>query len=269
MTMLPLHYLIYLLILGSLTSGGGGDVDIQGNIYVVDTDAAALVKYSFRGDTIGIVRGYGSGGREFDHPVAVVARSGNDVWVADMNNHRVQRFNRTLDLAATLYTRDDPDERRRFGLPRDIALTRQGDLLVIDGENLRVLRFDPLGHVVHAFGEGASGPGRLVDPRQIEVDDVDNIYVLDGGSIIRYDPFGALIGPLPLSIDGSITTFAVYGDTLIACDTLVAYTYALRPLQSLDAMELPAPLYRIRRIPGGYLLIEQRRAGTAVVAKRE
>jgi len=264
-----IHYLTYVLLLGSLVNGGDIDADIQGNLYVVDYAANALVKYSSAGDTISFVRGFGSGAREFDRPSAVVARSGNDVWVADMYNHRVQRFNRTLDLVWTLHTRDDADATRRFGLPRDIALTRQGDLLVLDGENVRLLRFDPFGGIVAGFGGPTSGDGRLADPSEIEVDRSDNIYVLDRGSILRYDPFGTFTGRLPLPIDGAITTFTIEDDTLVVCDSTVALTYRLEPLENLDAIELPSVTQSIRLVRGEYLLVDQRRSGRCAVRSHE
>lgn len=269
--MMILHYFIFSLLLGSLSAGGDIDADIQGNIYIVDRGTRTVTKYSPEGGRLAQIRDYVVDDRaiSFDEPSAVVARSGIDVWVADMRNHRVLRFDRTLDLKGILYTRDDPDERRRFGLPRDIAVTRQGDLLVIDGENVRLIRFDPLGRVIRSFGGATSGMGHLAYPTEIEVDGRDNVYVLDNGSILRYDPFGSFTGQLNLPIDGNITTFAIDGDTMVVCDSSIALVYSLDPLQNVDTITCEERPWRIRRIGGTYYLVEEKRAGRATVQDHE
>lgn len=269
--MMILHYFIFSLLLGSFPGGGDIDADIHGNIYVLDKGTRVLTKFSPLGDKLAEVRDYVVDERSvgFDEPSAVVARSGIDVWVADMRHHRILRFNRTLDLVGMLYTQDDPDERRRFGLPRDLAVTRQGDLLVVDGENVRVLRFDPLGRVVRSFGGATSGKGHLTFPTEIEVDDKDNAYVLDNGSILRYDPFGSFTGRLELPIDGQITTFSIDGDTLVVCDSSIALIYSLNPLRNVDAIECEKTPQRIRRLGGTYYLVEQKRAGRVEAKNHE
>lgn len=269
--MMILHYFIFSLLLGSFPGGGDIDADFQGNIYVLDKGTRVLTKFSPQGDKLAEVRDYVVDERSyrFDEPSAVVARSGIDVWVADMRNHRVLRFDRTLELVGSLYTQDDPDERRRFGLPRDLAVTRQGDLLVVDGENARVLRFDPLGRVVRSFGGATSGKGHLTYPVNVEVDDKDNAYVLDNGSILRYDPFGSFTGRLKLPIDGQITTFTIDGDTLVVCDSSLALVYSLNPLQNVDAIECENTPLKIRRLAGAYYMVEQKRAGRVIVKEHE
>lgn len=215
--MLPL--LLLIATLGRFTAVAGFDYDIEGNLYVVDREASMLVKYSGAGDSIGAVSGRGTDQLQFDTPVAVFARRGTDVYVADHMNHRIQRFNHNLDYVSTFYTRDDPDEARRFGYPRDVVVTRQGDVLVVDGENRRVLRLDALGRADRAIGDLANGAGRLVDPSAIEIDSRDNIYVLDRNRIALFDPFGNYLADIALPLDGPPTSFSIDRDTLVASDS--------------------------------------------------
>lgn len=192
-----LPVLTFLMSFGHFVGAVDFDMDVENNVYVVDRAANTIVKYSPKGDSMAAVSGFGSQPGQFDGPVAVCASRGNDVYVADYNNHRVQRFTRNLDYVTAIVTRDDPDERKRFGYPRDIAVTRQGDLLVLDGENRRVVKFNAAGEAAFAFGDFASGKGQLIDPMRIEVDEFDNVYVLDRSAdfddrnrVVRYDPFG-------------------------------------------------------------------------------
>ncbi len=217
--------LIILLTFGRFTGAADFDYDIQGNLYVVDRHANALVKLSPAGDSIAAVSGFGSGDLQFDGPCGVCARQGNDVYVADHNNHRVLRFNRTLDLVAIISSHDDPDPAKRFGYPRDVAATRGGELLVVDGENHRVVKVNAAGQAVRVIGDGNAGVGRLVDPSAVEVDDDDNIYVLDGGAVLRFDPFGAYVTHMVSTTHDEIRSIAVDGNVLLVL--------AKRPEQSV------------------------------------
>ncbi|HVZ38195.1 MAG TPA: NHL repeat-containing protein [Candidatus Kapabacteria bacterium] len=201
-------FLVFLMTFGHFLGAADMDRDVQGNIYVVDRTANAVVEFSPAGDSIHAVSGFGNGDLQFDEPVAVCASRGNDVYVADLNNHRIQRFNRTLDYVSTIYTREDPDERKRIGYPRDVVVTRQGDLLVIDGENHRVAKVNVLGQVERSFGDIKAGWGTLVDPQRIEVDESDNIYVLDRGRVVKFDPFGSFVAQFPMSANGPLAIAA-------------------------------------------------------------
>lgn len=201
-----------------------------------------VLKYGPTGDSIDGVGGFGRGEREFDSPSALVA-VGTEVLVADRNNHRIQRFNRRLEYVATIRTREAEEESIRFGSPLDVALSRQGDLHILDGENRRVLVLDPTGRFLRSIGDVASGRGRLIDPRRLELDGEDNVWILDRGVLRQYDPFGTWLRDLPVP-DGEITSFSIQRDTMtvILADSLL-HSYALRPV--------PVRIAENRTIPGG------------------
>lgn len=255
----PLQILLLLISFGSYTAAADIDYDIQGNIYVVDRSGNMVVKYSPSGDSIRAVSGYGSGSLQFDEPVAIHARRGNEIYVVDYNNHRVQRFNRLLDYIGTIYTRDDPEESKRFGYPRDIAVTRQGDLLIVDGENRRVISIDPLGNLTRAFGDVNAGAGRLIDPREIETDENDNIYVLDEGEIVQFDPFGNYMQRIPPLLGGKIHTISIDRDTLLIADSTVMGLFDLRSMSTVSYYGLPSPAAALRWTGGRVVAVEGRR----------
>ncbi|MDB5032934.1 MAG: hypothetical protein JWQ98_175 [Chlorobi bacterium] len=261
--MIPL--LIFLLSLGRFAGASDIDYDIQGNLYVADRLGNAIVKYSPAGDSIRAVSGFGSGNEQFDTPVALCARRGNDIYVADYNNHRIQRFNRTLDYITTIYTRDNQDERKRFGYPRDIAISRQGDLLVVDGENRRIVRINASGQGVGAFGDINAGAGRLLDPSSIEVDDEDNIYVLDRGRIVEFDPFGSFMREIPHRPASRDIAISIDRDTLTVIDSVEADLYDLKTLSFAGIYRLAAPAAVLRLTGGRMVAVEGRRV--AIYAK--
>ena len=240
-----LQLLIILMTFGSFEGAADIDYDIQGNIYVVDRDGRMLIKLSPLGDSLRAVSGFGRERLQFDEPVAVCARRGNDIYVADYNNHRIQRFNRTLDLVAIIHTRDDANPISRFGYPRDVAVTRQGELLVVDSENRRIVRINTAGQGVDAFGDISAGAGRLFDPSKIEVDESDNAYVLDGGRIIQFDPFGSYVRTIPSRID-TIVSISVDRDTLLITGRTEVTLYDLATLSHVGTYELGIPVVAMR-----------------------
>jgi hypothetical protein len=258
--MLP-PLLILLLAFGRFIAAADLDRDIEGNFYVVDRGANMLVKYSPRGDSLRAVSGFGNGSLQFDSPVAVYARRANDVFVADYNNHRVQHFDRTLDYVTTIYTRDDSDPRKRFGYPRDLTVTRQGDILIVDGENRRIIKFDLFGQAQGTFGDINAGAGRLTDPSQIEVDSDDNAYVLDGGRVLLFDPFGGYVRDVVLPESGTIRSISIDRDTLVAVDSAEVTLYDIRTRSVVMSYGLASPSVGIRYIGDRLFAVEEHRIG--------
>lgn len=203
--------LLILFSIGTIERGIDLDSDIEGNIYVIDASRDMVFKYSPEGDSLGAVGGFGRGEREFDRPSGLFARSGTGVWVADRNNHRVQRYDRNLEFAGSIRTRDSDDERVRFGYPLDVAVSRQGLLHILDGENRRVLVLESSGRYVRTIGDVGSGEGMLREPTRLELDDRDDVYLLDGGRVRRYDPFGSWRGDLPFE---GVRGFSIRDDTI-------------------------------------------------------
>jgi DNA-binding beta-propeller fold protein YncE len=255
--MLPL--LLLIATLGRFTAVSGFDYDIEGNLYVVDREASMLVKYSPVGDSLVAVSGRGTDQLQFDTPVAVFARRGTDIYVADQMNHRIQRFNHNLDYVSTLATRDDADERNRFGYPRDVAVTRQGEVLVVDGENRRVVKFNTFGRVDRTFGDISNGAGRLVDPSAVELDSRDNVYVLDRARIAVFDPFGNYLADVGLPLESAPLGFSIDSDTLVVADSADFAIIDLAAPRVLAVDRLPDSRPSLLRLVGGMIVAAEGR----------
>lgn len=84
-------------------------------------------------------------------------------------------------------------------LPRPIglAVTRNGELLISDGDNHRVLRYASNGRLLHAVGSGKrdSGQDGFNTPAGLALDQMDNIYVVDilNGRVQQLSPDGAFL----------------------------------------------------------------------------
>jgi hypothetical protein len=166
------------------------DVDLYGTVYILDAQSATLRILNTDLHPTTVIGGPGWEEGRFDHPAAVWARNGLDIFVADYGNHRIQRFDRQLAFVSSLSTRESEDSEERFGYPKDVALSRLGDLFVVDGENQRIVKIDGMSKVEQIFGGFDAGSGKLNQPSRIAIGPSDRVYVLDGSRIMVYDVFG-------------------------------------------------------------------------------
>ncbi len=171
-------------------TGTALDVDLYGNVYVLDAEKATLTLLDRNLATVAVIGQPGWDNGRFDRPAAVWARNGMDVFVADYGNHRIQRFDRQLAFVSSLSTRENDNPDQRFGYPTDVALSRLGDLFVCDGENQRVLRINRLSQVEKVIGGFDAGEGKLERPTKIGIGPDDDLFVVDGARILVFDAFG-------------------------------------------------------------------------------
>jgi len=166
------------------------DVDIYGDVYVLDEEKNTLQLYDRSGALIREAGGPGWLDGQFDRPAGLWARNGIDVFVADYGNHRIERFDRKLNFISSFSTRDSDNPDIRFGYPTGIAISRQGDLYICDTENDQIVKVDRTNTVERTFGGLGAGEGRLITPRQVQLGPADAIYVLDRGRVAVFDAFG-------------------------------------------------------------------------------
>ncbi|MBN2103069.1 hypothetical protein JW835_03415 [bacterium] len=157
----------------------GIDVDPMGFLYVADTGNQRIQKIDPRGRFVTEIGGFGWQAEQFDHPCAVWAGNGLDVFVADFNNHRIQRYDKDLHYLAAFRTDETWPENLEFGFPLDMALSSQGELFCLDGENQRVLKLDILGNPQRSFGDFDSGAGRLLTPQRLLITKDSRVLVSD------------------------------------------------------------------------------------------
>lgn len=208
--------------------GVGGDdfdVDLYGRIFVLDHSNNTLKLFSPEGEFLKEVGGAGWNDGQFDSPHGVWARNGIDVFVADYGNHRIQRFDRNLNFVSSFSTRENDDANQRFGYPTDVTLSRQGDLFICDGENVRVVKVNGFSSVERAFGEFSAGKGRLLKPSRIEAGPRDYLYVTDNSRVMVYDSFGNFVQELgPVKFSGDFLVFAdMQGIVVVQQDTVYCF----------------------------------------------
>lgn len=175
--------------LGSFQQASRLITNPQGWMYVTDAGRNLVVR--LKGDeSVNIsVGGYGWTSTTFDKPTGL-ATDGLNLYVSDNGNHRLQRFDSNLNFISSFATRDTSFADARFGYPLGVALSRLGDLFVLDGDNLRVVKFSGNVRYERSFGDIDDQRSRLRRPEKILIDPNDHVFVLEPDRLLEFDYFG-------------------------------------------------------------------------------
>jgi DNA-binding beta-propeller fold protein YncE len=177
---------------GQFSQPGDVAVDQQGNIYVVDTLNRRIQRIDAQGEAT-VLGGPGGGPSQFyaveeppDGPWGIgVDRQGN-IYVADTWNHRIQKFGPDLSfirewgqqISPDHYETGQPDPLELFG-PRDVTIDNDGNVLVVDTGDKRIVKYNPDGQFIQAYGHAGAGPGEFDEPSSVAVGLNGDVYVAD------------------------------------------------------------------------------------------
>jgi DNA-binding beta-propeller fold protein YncE len=132
--------------------------------------------------------GQGSGKGQFDNPRGLAVDSGGNIFVADTNNGRIEKFSPNGTYITSIGTKGSGYG--QLGEPNGIAIDRVGNIYVSDARNHCVRKLAPDGTFI---GEWAPG---LYGPRRIAIGSDDSIYVVDQGRtrVVKFNPDGQVLG---------------------------------------------------------------------------
>ena len=212
------------VVVGAFRNAVAFSVDPAGMMYVIDGATSEVLKLSPEGRMLAKMGGYGWEQGTFDRPADIVSPNGLDIYVADYGNHRIERFDRSLNFISSYSTRQDQEQQNRFGYPQSVAVSRFGAIFIVDGENNRIVKLSPDGSVERVFGDIRSGAGKLSSPRRIRVSDDDLVYVLDGNAIVVFDIFGNYIKQAGSGLPAGVSALAVERKTVCVLDSCKMYT---------------------------------------------
>ncbi|NTV51744.1 MAG: 6-bladed beta-propeller [Candidatus Firestonebacteria bacterium] len=110
-------------------------------------------------------------------PRGIAVGPGGEVYVADLGNNRVVKFNPDGSVNATWGSAGS--ESGQFKEPSGVAVDAQGSVYVADAWNGRIQKFSDKGGYV---GEIGAKNGNFYSPRNVAVDGQGFIYVADTGN---------------------------------------------------------------------------------------
>jgi hypothetical protein len=163
---------------------------VNGDFYVVDEGNHRVQVYdttlTLAGykTTLGITGSSGNDSTRFNTPWDVAVDASGNIYVADGNNHRVQK----CTLAGTAYncttfagtTSTSGSTFDHLSNPYGVAIDGAGRVYIADGGNNRIQVFDSTGAYLTTIGQSyGNQTGQLRSPSGVAFDGAGNVYVAD------------------------------------------------------------------------------------------
>jgi len=125
----------------------------------------------------------------FEGPRGIAVDAAGNVYVADLGNHRVQKFD--AQGGFLLAWGKEGKGNGQFLEPFDLVVDSQGTIYVLDSAQQRVQSFSGEGRFIQSLVPGVN----FYNPRGIAIDGEDNLYVADtGGSrVVKLSTTGRLL----------------------------------------------------------------------------
>lgn len=182
-------------ILGqSIKAPTGLAVDRRGTLFLVDSGSNRVVWFNADLVALRSIEGATTRGRLFDEPRSVTVDEDLNLWVADAGNRRLVQYSERLEFIDEIDLHDDNDP-LSFGHPDGIAVSKFGEIYVVDSDNDRIAVLNTFGEIDRFLGDFGYPGGNLDEPAGITIDRHDHLYVCDAGNhrVMLYDDRGGII----------------------------------------------------------------------------
>jgi sugar lactone lactonase YvrE len=163
-------------------------IDRDGTRYVTDTGRDQVMVYD-RNDRFVLAIGESGQFRPVD--LAIV---GERLYVVDILHHSIQVLEKATGKLLFHFGKAGSGDGELFH-PTNIAVTPEGDMLVVDTSNYRVQRFSADGKFIRSHGTVGATPGSFARPKGIAVDPSGRMYVSDAAfeNVQLFDREGRLL----------------------------------------------------------------------------
>jgi len=162
---------------GQFFSSNTAFADGSGNVFVVDSGAARILKYDGLGNFLFEFGSNGLGDGQFQSPHGLATDAAGNIYVTDFTLCRVQKFTSTGAYVTKWGAPGSADG--NFDQTRGIAIDATGNVYIADSANNRIQKFDAAGNFLAKWGTVGSGNGQLNMPTNVAIDPSGNVYVCD------------------------------------------------------------------------------------------
>lgn len=179
-------------------------VDEEGSLYITDAGNFRFEKFNAEGTRVMRRGNEGTGEGEFTMPSSIISDSDKNMYVLDSRYikpgssgdfyGRIQVFAEGGEFI-TQWSGSPDGPYGELLNPRDFIFDKNGDMLLVDTGNNRILKFKKDGTFIKQIGTGGSNEGEFSRPFSIDIDQDGNMYVLELGNtrIQVLDPEGRFI----------------------------------------------------------------------------
>lgn len=205
---------------GSLSSPADVKTDKYGNIYVADTNNHRVKVCKPSGEKLFLLgktdNTSGTADGQFNKPGGVALDNEGFLYVADTENHRIQKFTDKGVFVTSWGESGSGDG--QFNKPQALCChkTTAGlmQVYVADTYNDRVQVFDTEGNLLFNFGTFGTADGQMKKPFSVAVDSKDEIVVSDAQNnrIQKFSGTGTYLNKvIDYSFEGTTFTFTPVG----------------------------------------------------------
>jgi len=197
-----------------------GVVARNGEVYVSDSDRGQIEVFDYNGKLLRVIGDKGPG--RLNHPYGM-AFDGNELYVADGGWGKILIFEPNGKFKRYF----EPKEGAFFSTPAQLVI-RDGKLMFPDLAMSKVFVFDLDGNLIMTFGNKGEGPGQMVKPHGLTVDNEGSFYVSDSnnnrvlkfskeGKFIKFlgqkgdEPPNEILTPRSLAVDSRDNIYVVSG----------------------------------------------------------
>ena len=164
--------------------------------------------------------GHGNGRGQFDSPRGMAIDSAGNIFVADTNNGRIEKFSASGVFITSMGTKGSGHG--QFEAPSGLAVDRFSNIYVADASNHRLQKLAPDGTLIGEWAPGFYGP------RRIAIGPDCAVYVVDQGRtrIVKLSPDGRVLTTWGSAGNGD----GQFGDhTSVAVDPTTNKVYVADP----------------------------------------
>jgi DNA-binding beta-propeller fold protein YncE len=164
-------------------------IDADGTRYVADTGRDQVLIYAKDDGYVGAM-----GVKDEMRPTDV-AITPDRLYVADVKGHSVRVYSKADRKLLFTIPKDPKADKGRLFSPTNLAIDRQGRLLVSDLGGFAVQVYDLEGNYQRTIGQQGVAPGLFARPKGVALDHEGRAYVVDAATQVvqLFDPEGRLL----------------------------------------------------------------------------
>jgi sugar lactone lactonase YvrE len=164
-------------------------LDTDGTRYITDTGRSQVLIFSKDGNYLAAI------GTKDEMKPTDVAVTSDRLYVTDLKGHAVRVYSKADHKLLFTIPRDAKDEKAKLFSPTNLAVDKQGRLVVSDLGAFVVKVYDLEGKYLRTIGQQGVAPGLFARPKGVAVDREGRIYVVDAATQVvqLFDADGKLL----------------------------------------------------------------------------